>query len=146
VGKVREIDRLRRRVRVGTPDPSVTPVSGMAAVTELAGRLGMIKLLDTAIGPIKARDRGFTGGELLVGLAMAQLAGENFLVGLNCRRADVAGQVLAPVAGLSSTTAAGLARRLTDVWTPPTSKFTDARNVVALNYQGQRCVRPHVAT
>ncbi|MCA1682357.1 MAG: transposase, partial [Actinobacteria bacterium] len=70
--------------------------------------------MDTAIGPIKARDRGHTGGELLVGMAAAQLAGEDFLVGLDHQRDDVAGQVLAPVAGLSSTTAAGLARRFTD--------------------------------
>jgi hypothetical protein len=86
----------------------------MAAVTELVDRLGMVRLLDTAIGPIKARDRGHTGGELLVGMAAAQLAGEDFLVGLDHQRADVAGQVLAPVSGLSSTTAAGLARRLSD--------------------------------
>jgi len=114
VGRVREIHRLRRRVRVGTPDPSLTPVSGMAAVTELVSRLGMIKLLDAAIGPIKTRDRGLSGGQLLVGLATAQLAGEEFLVGLDRQRADAAGQVLAPVPGLSSTTAAGLARRLSD--------------------------------
>ena len=114
MGTVREIRRLRRRVRVGAPDPALTPVSGLAAVTELVDRLGMIKLLDAAIGPIKTRDRGFTGGELLVGMASAQLAGEDFLVGLDRRRADAAGQVLAPVAGLSSTTAAGLARKFTD--------------------------------
>jgi hypothetical protein len=105
---------LRRRVRVGAPDPTLTGVSGMAAVTELVDRLGMVRSLDTAIGPIKARDRGHTGGELLVGMAAAQLAGEDFLVGLDHQRDDVAGQVLAPVAGLSSTTAAGLARRFTD--------------------------------
>ena len=93
---VREIRRLRRRVRVGAPDPALTPVSGLAAVTELVDRLGMIKLLDAAIGPIKTRDRGFTGGELLVGMATAQLAGEDFLVGLDHQRDDVAGQVLTP--------------------------------------------------
>lgn len=81
------------------------------AVIELADCLNMIKLLELVIGPVKARDRGFSGGQLLVGLAVAQLAGEDFLVGLDRRRADAAGQVLAPVAGLSSTTAAGLARR-----------------------------------
>jgi hypothetical protein len=86
----------------------------MVAVTELVDRLNMIKLLDLAIGRIKQRDRGFSGGEVLVGMAAAQLAGEEFLVGLDRRRADVAGQVLAPVPGLSSTTAAGLARRLSD--------------------------------
>jgi len=114
VSRVREIRRLRRRVRVGAPDQSLTPVSGMVAVTELAARLGMIELLDAAIGPIKDRCRGFTGGPLLAGLAAAQLAGEDFLVGLDRQRADLAGQVLAPVVGLSSTTAAGLARRFTN--------------------------------
>ena len=111
---LRDMRRLRRRVRIGAPDPALTPVSGLAAVTELVDRLGMIRLLDAAIGPIKARDRGLTGGQLLVGMASAQLAGEDFLVGLDRQRADVAGQVLAPVDGLSSTTAAGLARRFTD--------------------------------
>jgi hypothetical protein len=101
-------------VRIGAPDPSLTRFSGMAAVTELVGHLAMIKLLDAAIGPIKVRDRGFSGGELLVGVAVAQLAGEDFLVGLDRFRADAAGQVLAAVPGLASTTAAGLARRFSD--------------------------------
>jgi Transposase DDE domain group 1 len=114
VGRVREIRRLRRRVRVGAPDRSLTRFSGMAAVTELVDRLGMIRLLDASIGPIKSRDRGFTGGQVLIGLACAQLVGEDFLVGLDRYRGDVAGQVLAAVPGLSSTTAAGLARRFTD--------------------------------
>ena len=114
MGRVRDIHWLRRRVRVGAPDPSLTAVSGMVAVTELVERLDVIGLLDAAIGPIKARGRGLTGGQLLVGVAAAQLAGEDFLVGLDRRRADRAGQVLAPVVGLSSTTAAGLARRFSD--------------------------------
>jgi hypothetical protein len=101
-------------VRIGAPDPALTSVSGMAAVTELVDRLCMVRSLDAAIGPIKVRDRGRTGGELLVGVAAAQLAGEDFLVGLDRQRADVAGQLLAPVAGLCSTTAAGLARKFTD--------------------------------
>ena len=114
MGRVRGIRRLRRRVRVGAPDPRVTGVSGMAAVTELLDHLRVIKLLDRAIGPIKTRNRGFTGGQVLVGLAAAQLAGEDFLVGLDRQRDDLAGQQIAPVAGLSATTAAGLARRLSD--------------------------------
>ena len=48
------------------------------AVTELVHRLGMIKLLDRAISPIKTRDRGLSGGQLLIGTAAAQLAGEDF--------------------------------------------------------------------
>jgi hypothetical protein len=84
----------------------------MLAVTELVDRLDVIGRLDAAIGPIKQRRRGHTGGQLLVGIAAAQLAGEDFLVGLDRQRADTAGQQLAPVPDLAATTAAGLARRL----------------------------------
>ena len=47
------------------------------------------------------------------GIAAAQLAGEDFLTGLDRQRADAAGQLITPVPGLASTTAAGLARRIT---------------------------------
>jgi len=100
------------RVRVGAADGSLTPVAGMAAVTELVQRLGVVAAVDAAVGPIKTRDRGHTAGQLLVGVAAAQLAGEDFWVGLDRQRADVAGQALAPVPGLASSTAAGLARRM----------------------------------
>jgi Transposase DDE domain group 1 len=100
-------------VRVGVADLSLTPVAGMAAVTELVDRLGVVAAVDAAVGPIKIRDRGYGAGRLLVGIAAAQLAGEDFLVGLDRQRADVAGQSLAPVPGLASTTATGLARRMT---------------------------------
>jgi hypothetical protein len=99
-------------VRIGAPDPSLTPAAGMVAVTELVERLDVIGRLDAVIGPIKHRRRGHTGGQLLVGIAAAQLAGEDFLVGLDRQRADTAGQQLAPVPDLAATTAAGLARRL----------------------------------
>jgi len=100
------------RVRIGASDPTLTGLSGMAAVTEVCEQLGVVELLDAAVGPIKARARGHSAGELLVGLAAAQLAGEKFLVGLDRHRGDTAGQLLTPVPGLCSTTAAGLARRL----------------------------------
>ena len=103
----------RQQARVGAPDRGLTPNAGLVAVSELCDRLGVIAALDAAVGPIKQRDRGFGAGELLVGLASAQLAGEDFLTGLDRQRADAAGQQLAPVPGLSSTTAAGLARRVT---------------------------------
>jgi hypothetical protein len=105
--------RSRQQPRIGAPDRSLTPNAGLAAVTELCGRLGVIGALDAAVGPVKQRDRGFGAGELLTGLAAAQLAGEDFLVGLDRQRADAAGQQITPVPGLSSTTAAGLARRVT---------------------------------
>ena len=98
-------------MRVGRADPPVTGNAGIVAVTELVDRLDVIGSLDAAVGPIKQRNRGFGPGELLVGMASAQLAGQDFLVGLDRVRADTAGQALVPVPGLSSTTAAGLARR-----------------------------------
>ena len=103
----------RQRLRVGAPDAALTPNAGLAAITGLCGRLGVIEALDAAVGPVKQRDRGFGAGELLTGIAAAQLAGEDFLTGLDRQRADAAGQQLTPVPGLASTTAAGLARRFT---------------------------------
>ena len=98
---------------IGVPDAALTANGGLAVVSELCDRLGVIKAIDAAAGPIKARNRGYSAGELLAGIAAAQLAGEDFLTGLDRQRADAAGQQLTPVPGLSSTTAAGLARRIT---------------------------------
>ena len=103
----------RQQPRIGAPDPALTPNAGLAAISELCGRLGVIGALDAAVGPIKQRDRGLGAGELLTGIAAAQLAGEDFLAGLDRQRADPAGQQITPVPGLASTTAAGLARRIT---------------------------------
>jgi len=113
VNRVRAGGGRRQRVRAGAPDASLTANAGLAAVTELCGRLGVIGALDAAVGPVKQRDRGFGAGELLCGIAAAQLAGEDFLTGLDRQRADAAGQPITPVPGLASTTAAGLARRFT---------------------------------
>ncbi|HWG13827.1 MAG TPA: transposase [Streptosporangiaceae bacterium] len=103
----------RQQARISAPDRSLTANAGLAAISELCDRLGVIGALDAAAGPVKQRDRGFGAGELLAGIAAAQLAGEDFLTGLDRQRADVAGQQITPVRGLASTTAAGLARRLT---------------------------------
>ncbi len=111
--RIRGGRRKRRQARIGAPDRALTPNAGMAAITGLCDRLGVIGALDAAVGPVKQRDRGFGPGELLTGIAAAQLAGEDFLAGLDRQRADAAGQQITPVPGLSSTTAAGLARRIT---------------------------------
>ena len=113
VARIRGGRRKRRLARVGALDRALTPNAGLAAVSELCGRLGVIEAIDAAVGPVKQRDRGFGAGELLTGIAAAQLAGEDFLVGLDRQRADAAGQQITPVPGLCSTTAAGLARRIT---------------------------------
>ena len=85
----------------------------MLAVRELCDRLGLIVALDEAIGPVKQRRRGFTGGQVLAGMAAAQLAGEDFLVGLDRLRADKAGQQVTLVAGLAASSAGQVARRFT---------------------------------
>ena len=105
--------RTRGRIQIGAADPSLTRTGGMLAVTELCGKLGLIEALDAGIGPVKQRRRGFSGGQVLTGMAAAQLAGEDFLVGLDRLRADEAGQHLVPVPGLATSTAAGIARRFT---------------------------------
>jgi hypothetical protein len=113
VNRIRGGRQERQRLRAGAPDAALTPNAGLAAITGLCGRPGVIEALDTAVGPVKQRDRGFGAGELLAGIAAAQLAGEDFLTGLGRQRADAAGRQLTPVPGLASTTAAGLARRVT---------------------------------
>jgi len=113
VSRIRGGSRKRRLPRVGAPDAALTANAGLAAIAELCSRLGVIRAIDAAVGPVKERDRGFGAGELLTGIAAAQLAGEDFLTGLDRHRADAAGQLITPVPGLSSTTAAGLARRVT---------------------------------
>ena len=112
MSRIRGGRRKRQQVRAGTPDRSLTANAGLAAVTELCDRLGVVEALDAAVGPIKRRRRGLGAGELLTGIAAAQLAGEDFLTGLDRQRADAAGQQITPVPGLASTTAAGLARRI----------------------------------
>jgi len=113
VSRIRGGSGRRQRVRAGAPDASLTANAGLAVITELCDRLGVIGALDAAVGPVKQRNRGFGAGELLCGIAAAQLAGEDFLTGLDRQRADAAGQLITPVPGLASTTAAGLARRFT---------------------------------
>ena len=103
--------RTRGKIQIGTADPSLTAAGGMIAVTELCGKLALIEAPGAGIGQVKQRRRGFTGGQVLTGMAAAQLAGEDFLVGLDRLRADEAGQQVTPVPGLAASTATGLARR-----------------------------------
>src|SRR4030088_255185 len=86
--RLRDIRGVRRQVRVGASDPSLTAVAGIVAVTELVNRLRVVESLNSAVGPIKQRNRGHGAGELLVGLAAVQLAGEDFLVGVDRHRGD----------------------------------------------------------
>ncbi len=107
------ITGMAGRVRIGAPDPSLTSASGVVAVAELAGRLGVVQALDETIGPIKQRDRGLSAGQLLLAVAQTQMLGGDFLSSLDRRRADTAGELLSAVPTPASTTAAGLAGRFT---------------------------------
>src|SRR6267143_1909942 len=147
VSRIRGRKPERQQVGIGAPDTALTPNAGLAVITELCGRLGVIGALDAAVGSIRQRDRGFGAGELLAGIAAAQLAGEDFLTGLDRQRADAAGQQITPVPGLASTTAAGLARRpvTIDLDTTDVEVYGRKKRGVAWNHQGQRVGRPHVA-
>jgi hypothetical protein len=104
-------------VRIGAPDPRLTPAAGVEAVGELDRVLGIAATISShvdAVAPLKQRRRGLNGGELLVAMASAQLAGADFMSGLDRRRADVAGQELEPVPTPPSRTAAGIAQRFSD--------------------------------
>jgi len=108
---VNRIRGLAGQVRIGAPDASLTPASGVVAVAELVGRLGVVQALDDAVGTIKQRDRGVSAGQFLVSLAQAQMLGADFWTHLDRRRADAAGEALSAVPTPASTTAATLAAR-----------------------------------
>jgi hypothetical protein len=108
---VKKVPGLAGRVRVGAPDASLTPVSGVVAVAELVGRLGVIDAFDDAVGALKQRDRGLSAGQFLVSLAQAQMLGAAFWTGLDRRRVDAAGEALSAVTTPASTTALALAAR-----------------------------------
>jgi len=99
-------------VRIGAPDERLTPCAGVEAVREADRVLGLSGTLNRRIGSVKQRRRGLSGAEVLVAMASCQLTGGDFLVSLDRRRADAAGQQLEPVPTPASTTAAGIARRL----------------------------------
>ncbi len=84
----RKVRRARRRARIGAADRTVTGLAGVVAVDELIDRFGVVAALDAGIGPIKVRQRGPSGGQLLAGMATGQLAGADCLAGLDRLRGD----------------------------------------------------------
>ncbi len=53
MARIRGRKRKRGQARVGAPDAALTPSAGLAAVSELCDRLGVIEAIDTAVGPVK---------------------------------------------------------------------------------------------
>jgi hypothetical protein len=101
----------RLRARVGPPDGALTENGGLVLVAELDRVVGVTAALDAAIGPVKQRDRGLSGGEFALALAVVQLTGQDHLVGFDRLRADAVGEALLPAPVPPSTTAATLAAR-----------------------------------
>jgi hypothetical protein len=62
VARIRGRKRKRRQARIGAPDGALTPSTGLAAITGLCDRLGVIEALDAAVGPVKQRSRGYGPG------------------------------------------------------------------------------------
>src|SRR3974390_745329 len=91
--------KTRGRIQIGADDPSLTAAGGMPAGRARRGKRGRIEALYEAMGPVKQLRRGFTGGQVLAVMAAAQLAGEDFLVGLDRVGADRAGELVSPVSG-----------------------------------------------
>ena len=109
--QTRTAKRCARRVGIGEPDTTLTGLAGLAAVDELINRLGIVQVLNRGIGAIKQRDRGLSAGELLVGMATAQLVGQDCLAGLDRVRADAGSALLTEAPVAPSRTAARLAGR-----------------------------------
>lgn len=104
-----------RKVEFACDDPSITPAVGLVTVAELDRVLGMVQTVDEAVGPLArpgARGKPYTAGQVVVSFAESQLAGGDFMVDVDSRRADTAGAELRAVKKPpASTTIAPLARR-----------------------------------
>ena len=96
-------------------DPNLTPAAGLVTVAELDRVLGMVETIDEAVGPLArpgARGKPYSAGEVVVSFAEPQLAGGDFMVDLDTRRAGTAGAELRAVKmPPASTTIAYLAQR-----------------------------------
>ena len=119
--------RRVRRVRFGAPDASLTGRAGMVAVGEFVDKLGVVAALDTAIGAVKRRDRGMSAGQLLVGVASAQLAGAGFWAHLDEQRTD---QVVAEALTVPIPASTSMARTPA---APTLSSLSTMRKVVTMS-------------
>jgi hypothetical protein len=102
-------------VVVGSDDPSVTGLAGLALVAEADRVLKVVDAFDGEVGWLKARRRGLSAGQVLVSMAESMLADGDFMSDIDSLRADRAGSVLRAVPNApASTTFAAAARRFDD--------------------------------
>ncbi len=103
-------------VEIRADDPALTAHAGLLLTGELAVRTDLVARLDRAIDavrPFKMRQRGRTGGQLLVALAELMVVGGDHLLHLDELREDEAGAELRAVGEVPAPTTAGqLMRRL----------------------------------
>ena len=106
------------RIEIRADEQSLTPFAGLAITGQLVPGLRLVPLLDAELAqvrraaPVKLRERGLSGGELLVSLAECQLTGGECFSDVEQLRADLAGAPLRAVADApSAATALQLAKR-----------------------------------
>ena len=106
------------RIEIRADDETLTPYAGLAVTGQLVPALRLCELIDAELsqvrraGPVKLRERGLSGGELLVSLAECQLVGGQCFSDVEDLRADRAGAALRAVAQPpSASTARQLAAR-----------------------------------
>src|ERR671930_516852 len=111
-------DRRPGRIGFRADDERLTPFAGLVGVGELARRTRLVELVDAELGaerrarPVKVRQRGVSGGELVGSLAESQLVGGECFDDLEDLRADRAGAGLRAVARVpAAATALQLAKR-----------------------------------
>lgn len=106
----------RSRIELRCDDENLTPAAGLVTVAELNRVVGISARIDHAVGRLaatRARGAPFGASDVVLGFAESQLAGGDFMVDIDSRRADTAGTPLRAVSRPpASTTAAALARRV----------------------------------
>lgn len=112
VARIPKQTRRASKIRLGVPDPRITPRAGLHLVAKLNEVLSVTGTIDERTAGFKRRARGLGLGRLLVSLAETMLSGGDFLVDLDDQRADVPGLALRAVKDIpASTTVIGLGKR-----------------------------------
>lgn len=100
-------------------DPTLTANSGLLLFGELVRATNLVERLDLAIDgvrPFKQRNRGLSGGQVMVAMAESIAAGASHLVHLDLLRNDVAGAELRAVGSTPAPTTAGQLLRRFGIW------------------------------
>ena len=112
VARIPKENTPRAPIRLGAPDPRITPRAGLHLVAKLDELLSVTSSIDERTRTFKLRARGLSCGRLLVSLAETMLSGGDFFCDLDHQRADTAGLALRAVKDVpASTTAIGLGKR-----------------------------------